>query len=618
MGCLSGPGGVVGYCYRLLVEPTPVSGRSQWTGCTWSTTGCSGAAASDWIERLPRPALRTVVWCIVLPAGVLKMEILAQQRFLPPPAEVSSELCSFPPLGSAIKVLMIWPKIPPSFWGFQGMMNLLPEKTTMPPLGLITVAALCPKNWTIRLIDRAFDELLDADLLWADLVMVSGMQVQKVDIKDILRRARGLRKRTMVGGPYASTEPEALLAFADHVVVGEPDEVFDRIATDLETGLARRLYVIHEKPDVNKTPTPRFELLRLENYAYMAVQFSRGCPFQCEFCDIITIYGRKPRTKSPNQLLAELQALIELGWRKHVFIVDDNFIGNHKLALELVQEMEPWQKVHDYPFVFFTEASIDLAQRPELIGAMVKANFFFVFIGIESPSKESLKEAKKFQNLRADPLECIHFIQSKGLWVTAGFIVGFDSDTGDIFEQQREFIERAAIPWAMAGFLQAPPTTPLYDRMLKQGRLLTEGFTSNFDPPNFKTILPLPVLLKGFREILDSLYSPSAFYDRAYRSLVLWNVASQQKASFPYNERHGRLCIVGIMFRSIFHQGIRSSYRKAYWTFLIRLLGRWSFNPPRLSMGFLLLLSGHHFIRYAKTVAAQMEADLSKLQLGCP
>lgn len=541
-----------------------------------------------------------------------------QKRFLPPPAEDPGELRSFPPLGSAIKVLMIWPKIPPSFWSFQGMMNLVPEKTTMPPLGLITVAALCPKNWTIRLIDRAFDELLDADLLWADLVMISGMQVQKADVKDILRRARGLGKRTMVGGPYASTEPEALLAFADHVVVGEPDEMFAIIATGLETGLARRLYVIHEKPDLSKTPTPRFELLKLENYAFMAVQFSRGCPFQCEFCDIITIYGRKPRTKPPGQLLAELEALVELGWRKHVFIVDDNFIGNHKLALELAREMEPWQEARDYPLLFFTEASIDLAQRPELIEAMVKANFFFVFIGIESPSKESLKEARKFQNLRADPLECIRFIQSKGLWVTAGFIVGFDSDTEDIFELQRDFIERAAIPWAMVGLLQAPPTTPLYDRMLKQGRLLTEGVTSNFNPPNFKTILPLPVLLKGFRVTLDSLYSPSAFYDRAYRSLVHWKVASQQKASFPYNERQGRLRVVGTMIRSIFHQGIRSSYRKAYWTFFIRLLGRWSFNPLKLSMGFLILISGHHFIRYARTVVAQLESELSKLQVDKP
>src|SRR6516165_2724497 len=207
----------------------------------------------------------------------------------------------------------------------------------------------------------------------------------------------------------------------------------------------------------------------------MAVQFSRGCPFQCEFCDIITIYGRKPRTKRPSQLLAELDVLFELGWREQVFIVDANFIGNHKLALELALKLEEWQKSHDYALLFYTEASIDLAQRPGLIEAMVKANFFYVFIGIESPSPKSLIEAKKFQNLRRDPLESIRFIQSEGLWVTAGFIIGFDSDTEEIFEQQRDFIERAAIPWAMAGFLQAPPSTPPFDRMLKEGRLLMES-----------------------------------------------------------------------------------------------------------------------------------------------
>ena len=289
--------------------------------------------------------------------------------------------------------------------------------------------------------------------------------------------------------------------------------------------------------------------------------------------------SREPRLRS--QLLAELDALFELGWRDQVFIVDDNFIGNHKLALELAQSLEEWQKSHDYPFLFYTEASIDLAQRPELIEAMVKANFFYVFIGIESPSEQSLTEAKKYQNLRRDPLESIRFIQSQGLWVTAGFIIGFDSDTEDIFEQQRDFIERAAIPWAMAGFLQAPPTTPLYDRMVKEGRLLVESTAlSNFDPPNFRTLLPLPVLLQGLRETLVSLYSPSAFYDRAYRSLLQWETREQQKAT-----PHPFLLMLGILVRSIFRQGILSSYRRAYWKFLLQILTRWSRNPPKLSHG---------------------------------
>lgn len=513
-----------------------------------------------------------------------------------------------PPLGSPLKVLMVWPRFPSSFWSFEGVLDLIRIETNHPPLGLLTVGALCPKSWTLKLIDRSFEDLRDADIRWADLVMISGMRVQKDDIRETLLRARALGRRTMIGGPFASSEPDILLQLADHVVVGEPDEVFPEIAADLERGSAKRLYVVSEKPDVSKTPPPRFDLLKLGKYASMGVQFSRGCPFQCEFCDIITIYGRKPRTKAPAQLLAELDQLYELGWREEVFVVDDNFIGNHKLALELARELELWQKAHGYPMLLYTEASIDLAQKPELIEAMVKANFFYVFVGIESPSPKSLSEAKKFQNLRRDPLESIRFIQSQGLWVTAGFIIGFDSDTEDIFEQQKEFIESAAIPWAMAGFLQAPPTTPLFDRMLKEGRLLMESTaTSNFDPPNFKTRLPLPVLLQGLREILASLYDGSTFYDRCFRSLVQWKPRKPQKPpEIPFR------IIMRICIRSFIQQGMLSSYRGAYWKFWFRLVSHWLFDPPRFSLGFAMLLSGHHFIPYAKSVTDQLELELGK------
>jgi radical SAM superfamily enzyme YgiQ (UPF0313 family) len=517
----------------------------------------------------------------------------------------------FPALGSPLKVLMVWPRFPSSFWSFEGILDLIQIEANHPPLGLLTVAALCPKSWTLRLIDRSFEDLSDADILWADLVMISGMRVQKDDIRETLLRARALGRRSIIGGPFASSEPDLLLQLADHVVVGEPDEVFPEIAADLERGSAKRLYVVSEKPDVSKTPIPRFDLLQIGKYASMGVQFSRGCPFQCEFCDIITIYGRKPRTKRPAQLLAELDRLYELGWREEVFVVDDNFIGNHKLALELARELEAWQKAHNYPMLLYTEASIDLAQKPELIEAMVKANFFYVFVGIESPSATALTEAKKFQNLRRDPLESIRFIQSQGLWVTAGFIIGFDSDTEEIFEQQREFVERAAIPWAMAGFLQAPPTTPLFDRMLKEGRMLMESTaTSNFDPPNFKTRLPLPVLLQGLREVLASLYDASGFYERCYRSLLYWKPRKPQKPpEIPFR------IVMRVFVRSLVKQGVLSSYRKPYWKFLFRLVSHWLFDPPRFSLGFAMLLSGHHFIPYAKSVTDQLELELGKCRI---
>jgi radical SAM superfamily enzyme YgiQ (UPF0313 family) len=513
---------------------------------------------------------------------------------------------ALPPLGRDLNVLLVWPRFVPSFWSLSGMMELLPQECLHPPLGLITVAALCPSYWTLRLIDRSCQTLTDADLEWADLVMVSGMRVQRDDMFEVLARARGMGIRTIVGGPYASSQPEALLGVADHVVVGEPDEVFDRIAGDLEQGAARHLYVIDDKPDVSRTPVPRFDLLDLGKYLSMTVQFSRGCPFQCEFCDIITIYGRKPRTKSPAQMLRELDALVGLGWRNRVFVVDDNFIGNRRKALELAEHLIDWQRERGYPMTFTTEASMDLAQHPDLIAAMVKANFWSVFIGIESPSREALAETKKFQNLLEDPLECVKRIQREGLWVTGGFIVGFDSDTEDIFERQAQFVEQAAIVWAMTGFLEALPTTPLYERLAREGRLIGEGQShGNFKPPNFRTMLPLRSLLSGGRHTLQSIYAPKAFFARALRSLDEWTVQDTQRAPAQAGE-----LMRGVFLKSIVRQGILSSYRRHYWACLFRLLVRWRSSPQKLWLGLSILISAHHFIRYAQEVSAELDAEL--------
>ena len=511
----------------------------------------------------------------------------------------------FLPLGPAIKVLMVWPRFPASFWSLGEVMEIVPERSLVPPLGLITVAALCPKQWEIRLVDLAFEELRDEDLLWADLVMLSAMAVQREEVRQILERASKLSRRTMIGGPYASSEPEVLVPLADHVVVGEPDEIFQEIARDLEAGSARRLYRVTEKPDVSRTPVPRFDLLALKKYSSMSVQFSRGCPFTCEFCDIITLYGRRPRTKSPAQLIAELDALLQLGWRKEVFVVDDNFIGNHKAALELTRELERWQRRNRHPFGFFTEASIDLASRSELLDAMVKANFCRVFIGIETPSVESLKETKKFQNLRRDPLDCIRLIQQRGLWVMGGFIVGFDHDPPDIFDRQIEFIERAAIPWAMAGVLQAPPTTPLYERMKSEGRLVQASTEpTNFSPPNFRTVLPLSELLGGTKRLMLTLYDPRRFYQRVFDSLERWQTQPEQQATALSS-----LYMLRVVFKSVWRQGVLSGYRRAYWHFLGQLMMRWGLNPHKRRFGFELALSGHHFIRYARQVAEILEAE---------
>src|SRR3984957_18222620 len=533
----------------------------------------------------------------------------------PPPSlplapQVLDPACSsFPPLGPNVKVLMVWPSFPPSFWGFEGVLEMIPERAMTPPLGLITVAALCPATWQIRLIDHAFEELPDQDLKWADLVMVSAMHAQRADALNVLSRARAFNKRTFVGGPWASTDPEAALAASDHVMVGEAEEAFPGIAAALENGTARALYRIVDKPDMTRSPVPRFDLLHRDKYTSMPIQFSRGCPFQCEFCDIITIYGRRPRAKTPTQVIRELDVLLKLGWRNEVFIVDDNFIGNLRQALQLSRELVEWQKLHQQPFSFYTEASLNLAAQPELMDAMVEANFMYVFIGIETPSAEALKESRKFQNLRKNNVEQVRIIQEKGLWVLAGFIVGFDSDNETIFARQLEFINRTAIAWAMAGILMAPPTTALFDRMKREGRLIEDSQSiTQFGLPNFRTVLPLPVLLRGLCTLLEGLYQPDAFFERAFNSLKVWKPIATQK---PPNL--GMVYNVRCLSASIWTQGLRSSYRSSYWKFLFRMVSSYWRSPAKIWLGFTMLLSAHHFVLYSKEVIDHLQEEAEKV-----
>ena len=512
---------------------------------------------------------------------------------------------SFPPLGENLNVLLVWPKFPPSFWGFEGVLEMMQEGAITPPLGLVTVAALCPSTWTLKLLDHTFDDISDQDLKSADLVMVSAMHAQRADALAILRRARVLGIRTFIGGPWASSEPEIVQVEADHVMVGEAEEVFAEIALALENGTVQSIYHVTEKPDLSNSPIPRFDLLRMDKYGSMPVQFARGCPFQCDFCDIITIYGRKVRGKSSAQLIAELDRLRDLGWHGEVFIVDDNFIGNRKNSLHLCKDLAAWGATHGQPFSFYTQASVDLADRTELMEAMVAANFMYVFLGIETPSAEALKGSKKFQNLRRDTLEQVRVIQQNGLWVLAGFIVGFDSDDQTIFDRQREFIERAAIAWAMAGMLQAPPTTPLFDRMKAEGRLIEDSEAiSNFSAPNFRTAMPLPTLLRGLSRLLADLYEPKVYFQRALRSLEEWKPRPGQKptdSTLLYDLR--------LLAKSIWTQGVKAAYRREYWAFFGTLIRRYRNSPAKMWMGLSLLLTAHHFLIYSRQVADELQRE---------
>ncbi len=514
----------------------------------------------------------------------------------------------FSALGPNLKALLVWPKFPPSFWGFEGLLEMLPEGAITPPLGLVTVAALCPASWKLKLLDHSFEEVTDEDLRGADLVLVSAMHAQRADAIDILRRARSLGTRTFIGGPWVSAEPEIVRLEADHVMIGEAEEVFAGIALALENGTAQSVYHVTEKPDLSASPIPRFDLLRLDKYTSMPVQFARGCPFQCDFCDIITIYGRKVRGKTSAQLIGELDRLRELGWHGEVFIVDDNFIGNRKSSLHLCRDLAAWGEARGMPFSFFTQASVDLADRPELMEAMVAANFMYVFLGIETPSSEALKGSKKFQNLKRDTLEQVRIIQQNGLWVLAGFIVGFDADDETIFERQREFIEQSAIAWAMAGMLQAPRTTPLFDRMKAEGRLLEDSEAiSNFSAPNFRTTMPLPTLLHGLSRLLADLYDPKTYFQRALRSLEAWQPRPNQR---PIDTP--LLHDLRILASSIWTQGVKSTYRREYWSFLGTLVRRYRGSPARLWMGFSLLLTAQHFVIYSRHVSDELARDCAK------
>ncbi len=372
-----------------------------------------------------------------------------------------------------LKLLLINPRSPESFWSFRWAIDsVLPEKRAVnTPLGLATVAALCPSDWDVEIVDENIESVpLAPD---ADLIGVGGMGVQFARQKELLTYYRANGYYTIAGGSFASLCPEEYESIADTVVAGEAERIFPRFCADFEAGAPLPLYRETGEIALTESPVPRFDLLRLDRYSMVSVQFSRGCPFQCEFCDIIVMFGRKPRTKPVEQILGELGELRRLG-AKNVFFVDDNFIGNKPSARELLRALGAWQREHGAPFRFGTEASLNLAQDRELLALLRDANFQWVFLGIESPDPASLREAGKLQNTREDMLVSIHRIYEHGIDVFGGFIVGFDHDTTRTFDAHYDFIMESGIQLAMVGLLTAIPRTPLHARMAREGRLLTD------------------------------------------------------------------------------------------------------------------------------------------------
>jgi radical SAM superfamily enzyme YgiQ (UPF0313 family) len=484
----------------------------------------------------------------------------------------------------AMKVLMVNPEFPDTYWSFRHALPFERKRCAFPPLGLLTVSALLPKQWERRLVDLNVRALKSSEIEWADMVFVTGMLVQKESVHQVVARCKAMGKRVVLGGPYITTTIEALPE-VDHIFVGEAETTLPQFVEDLERGEAKRRYQAVERPPLSATPVADFHLADLKSYSAMSIQYSRGCPFNCEFCDIIEIYGRVPRTKSNPQLLAELDALLKLGWRGTVFIVDDNFIGNKKNVRRLLPDLADWQERNGYPFLLLTEASVNLADDEALLREMQRSGFRKVFLGIETPVEESLKEAQKSQN-RGNLLDSVKKIQSYGMEVMAGFIVGFDNDPEDIFERQIRFIRESAIPLAMVGLLTALPDTQLWRRLEKEGRLLGESTGNNTNTLlNFVPRMDPTRLVEGYKSIMRTIYNPREFYQRTLDSLRL-------TTKDVLLSRRYHLKDISTVARLLFKLGILDRERREFWRFFAQTMAK---HRDRFAEAMSFAAVGYHF-----------------------
>ncbi|HGY5536040.1 MAG: B12-binding domain-containing radical SAM protein [Prochlorococcus sp.] len=510
-----------------------------------------------------------------------------------------------------MRTLFIYPKFPKTFWSYEKILELVNRKVLLPPLGLVTVAALLPQEWEMKLVDRNVREINEVEWQWAELVVISGMIVQKDDMQQQIADAKRRGLTVAVGGPFASSTPEAPeLDLADFKVLDEGEITLPMFLEAIQSGkTSGRFSAEGDKPDVTETPIPRFDLLNLDAYDSMSVQFSRGCPFNCEFCDIIVLYGRIPRTKTPEQLIAELQTLYDLGWRRSIFLVDDNFIGNKRNAKLLLKAIRQWQEEKGYPFSFATEASVNLADDDEMMRMMHEARFESVFLGIETPDESSLESAGKVQNTR-NPLDAaVDLITANGIRVMAGFIIGFDGEKDGAGGRIVDFVTRTGIPAAMMGMLQALPNTALWHRLEKEDRLIQDKDAAKgvnqTNLLNFKPTRPIRDIANEYVEAFCALYEPNAYMDRVYSYYLKmgpprWKAA----AKLPTWIDIRALTIV------IWRQGIKRNTRSRFWRYMLGMARQ---NPAMLEQFLVVLAHNEHFLEYRAIVQQQIREQLELL-----
>lgn len=487
-----------------------------------------------------------------------------------------------------MNILLVYPQYPDTFWSFKHALRFVLKKAAFPPLGLLTVASMLPENWEKKLVDMNVNALTDNDLIWADYVFISAMAIQKASARDVINRAKKLGTKTVAGGPLFTTEPEQF-EDVDYLVLNEAEITLQPFLKDLIAGSPKHVYKTSEHPAITATPVPMWSLIKMKHYSGMNLQYSRGCPFNCEFCDITFLDGRVPRTKDKQQVLNELESIYRHGWRGSVFIVDDNFIGNkNKIKNEILPAIIEWQQKKKFPFTLLTEVSINLVDDEELMQLMTRAGFNRVFIGIETPNEASLSECSKNQNISRDLVASVKKIHNHGLEVMAGFIVGFDNDPISIFKTQINFIQKSGVVTAMVGLLNAPKGTRLYQRLKGENRLIKDTFTGDNmdDSLNFIPKMNRESLISGYKHVLNTIYSPKQYYSRITTLLKEYRPRAKTRI---YKANWTDL--LGLL-NSIWFLGIREKGRRYYW----RVFASTLVTKPRVFPLFVTLaVYGYHF-----------------------